>query len=105
MKKLFKDYSGSDLSSEFKSFYKKEINKIKKILIEKGCTNIETSCQFNYFFGFFTSKSGQIYYFSCSDVRHFGYKQILYRTATSYKDFTGGTNEYVKPTELNKINF
>ena len=105
MKKLFKDYSGSDLSSDFKSFYKNEMKKIKKILIEKGCTNIETSCQSYYFFGFFTSKSGQMYYFNCPDIRHFGYSIIMYRTVTSYKDFRGGSNQHVSPDKLNNINF
>jgi hypothetical protein len=103
MKKLFKDYTGSDLSIEFKNFYKKEMKKIKKILIEKGCSNIETSCQFYYFYGYFTSKTGQIYYFSCSDVRHFDYDQILYRTAKSYKDFTGGSNQYISVNLLESL--
>jgi len=89
-----KNYSGSDLSQEFKSFFRKEKNRLTKILTEKGCTNIDLSYGFYYFSGFFTAPSGQVYYISCSDVRHFEYEELLIRTAKDYKDFTGGTNQY-----------
>jgi hypothetical protein len=87
-------YRGSDLSSEFKSFFRKEKNRLKKILEARGCTKIELDYGFYYFSGFFTSESGQIYYLSCSDVRHFGYDKLLIRTAKHYKDWTGGSNQY-----------
>jgi hypothetical protein len=90
-----KNYSGSDLGSDFKSFFRKEKNRISKVLTQRGCTNLEMSYGFYYFSGFFTAPSGQIYYFSCSDVRHFGYDKLLIRTAKSYKDYTGGSNDYV----------
>ena len=87
-------YRGSDLSSEFKSFFRKEKNRLKKILEARGCTKIELDYGFYYFSGFFTASSGQIYYLSCSDVRHFGYDKLLIRTAKSYKDYSGGSNQY-----------
>lgn len=88
-------YKGSDLSNEFKSFFRSERKRITKILTEMGCTNVEMDYGFYYFNGFFTSPSGQIYYFSVSDVRHFPYERIMYRTAKHYKDWTGGMNQYV----------
>ena len=90
-----KNYSGSDLSSAFKTFFRKEEKRISDILTKKGCTNIEMNYGFYYFSGFFTSPTGQVYYLSCSDVRHFGYERLLIRTAKDYKDYTGGSNQYV----------
>lgn len=87
-------YRGSDLSSEFKSFFRKEKNRLKKILEARGCTKIELDYGFYYFSGFFTAPSGQIYYLSSSDVRDFGYNKLLIRTAKHYKDWTGGMNQY-----------
>jgi hypothetical protein len=93
------NYSGSDLSSEFKSFFRKEKKRITDILKEKGCTNIEMGYGFYYFSGFFTSPTGQAYYFSCSDVRHFPYNRLLIRTAKHYKDYTGGSNNFIGTTK------
>lgn len=90
-----KNYTGKDLGNEFRSFYLSEKRRITKALTEMGCTDIQMSRQFYYFYGFFTAKSGQKYYFSCSDIRHFPYNNLLYRTVTSYDDYTGGMNQYV----------
>lgn len=97
-----KNYSGSDLGQDFKDFFRKEKKRIGDILKEKGCTNLEMNYGFYFFSGFFTSPSGQVYYFSCSDVRHFGYSQLLIRTAKNYTDFSGGYNQYcgIKRSEL-----
>ena len=100
-----KNYSGSDLGSDFKSFFRKEKNRISKVLTQRGCTNLEMSYGFYYFSGFFTAPSGQIYYFSCSDVRHFGYDKLLIRTAKSYKDYTGGSNQWVGISKEDLMNF
>ena len=89
-----KNYSGSDLSPEFKEFFRKEKRRLTEIFKSKGCFNIEMNYGFYYFSGFFTSPTGQTYYFSCSDVRHWGYDKLLIRTAKDYKDFTGGMNQY-----------
>lgn len=98
-----KNYSGSDLGQDFKDFFRKEKKRISKVLTEMGCTNIDMHYGFYYFSGFFTSKSGQVYYFSSSDVRHFGYDKLLYRTARDYKDFTGGSNCYVSTNKLSDM--
>ena len=94
-------YRGSDLNPAFKSFFTKQKNAIKKVLIAKGCQNIKLDYGFYFFSGFFTAPNGQIYYISCSDVRYFDYNQLLIRTAKHYKDFTGGPNQYVAVSEGN----
>ena len=103
MAKALKNYTGGDLGQDFRTLFTKEKNRITKALMALGCTDIEMSRQFYYYFGFFTSKTGQIYYFSCSDVRHFTYDKILYRTATHNRDFTGGSNQYVNRNELDTL--
>jgi hypothetical protein len=100
-----KNYSGSDLSEAFKDFFRREKNRLSKIFREKGCTKFEMNYGFNYFSGFFTSPSGQIYYFSCSDVRYSGYDTLLIRTAKDYNDFTGGYNQFCGTKKSDLINF
>jgi hypothetical protein len=97
-----KNYSGADLGEDYKVYFRKMKRKISKILKDKGCTDIKMSMQFYYFYGFFTSPSGQVYYFSQSDVRHFPdeHKRLLIRTAKDYKDFTGGPNQYCEIDSL-----
>ena len=100
-----KNYSGSDLGQDFKSFFRKEKARITKILQERGCTKIEMNYGFYYFSGFFTAPSGQVYYFSCSDVRHSTYCQLLIRTAKDYSDFSGGSNNFVETDKESLMNF
>jgi len=70
---------------------KREIKKAIAHLVD----NLEFSREHFYFSGFFTRRSdNQIFYFSVSDVRGHN-DQLLIRTATSYKDYTGGGNNYV----------
>jgi len=88
------NYSGSDLSQEFKDFFQKEKSRISKILKAKKCTQIKMSYGFYYFSGFFTAPSGQVYYFSSSDVRYYIHSRLLIRTAKDYKDYIGGINQY-----------
>lgn len=97
-------YKGSDLSPEFKRWFRKEKKRLTEILKQKGCTDIQFDYGFYYFSGFFTSQSGQIYYMCSSDVRFFPNNDYYYRTAKSYKDYTGGSNSYVKPQNFNSIN-
>ncbi len=99
-----KHYTGRDLGEDFRSFFRAERKKIKAALTPLGCTDIQMSRQFYYYYGFFTAPSGQIYYFSIDDVRHgFDNGKMLYRTATSYKDFTGGANTYIVKSNLRDI--
>ncbi len=44
--------------------------------------------------GFFTHE-GEIYYFSLSDLR-WSKSELFIRLADNYKDYTGGTNQYLK---------
>ena len=98
----FKNYSGP-VTTEFKSFYSKEKKRINETLKKLGCSNVMMSRQYYYFYGFFTAPSGQVYYFSCSDVRHWPYSQILYRKAKDYLDFSGGNNCYIDKDKLSEI--
>lgn len=100
-----KNYSGSDLGQDFKQFFRREKKRLTEILKAKGCTQIELGYGFYYFSGFFTSPSGQVYYLSCSDVRHFDYNRLLIRTAQHYKDYTGGSNQYCSTDKQSLINF
>ncbi len=99
-----KHYTGSDLGQDFRTFFTKEKRRIKKVLTEMGCTNLEMSRQFYYYCGFFTSPSGQTYYFSISDVRHgFNDGKLMYRTAKDRKDFRGGANQWVDRNDLESM--
>ena len=68
-----------------------------------GCTKVEISKP-NHFdmSGFFQRPSGQIWYFRIGDIRWSKDKMLL-RTAESFSDFTGGTNQYV--SLKNEIDF
>jgi hypothetical protein len=99
------NYKGKDLSPDFKKFFQKEKKWITNTLKQKECTNIQMGYGFYYFSGFFTSPSGQAYYFSCADVRHFNYDKLLIRTARDYKDFTGGPNQYCKTNPQSLLDF
>ena len=96
-------YKGNDLGQDFKEFFRREKRRITANLKQIGCTNVQMDYGFYYFMGFFTSESGQLYYFSCSDVRHFGYTRLLYRTAKHNKDYTGGMNQYVDTNKLKEM--
>lgn len=81
--------------STFKSEFRKELKKI-------GAQEIVFSKGHFYLSGFFT-RNRQIWYFSISDVRDGIYKygswNLLYRTAKSYKDYSGGQNNYINICE------
>lgn len=80
---------------EWKSFYSKFRNRFKKELQKIGVTNIEINQGHYFVYGFFTTQNNNIYYFSVGDVRWSDGK-LLYRTAKSYKDYTGGGNCFVE---------
>lgn len=97
--------SSASETPEFKNFFSTFKREFKRELEALGATDIKFSKGHFYVSGFFTSKTGQAYYFSLSDVRGMNVRirmnpgstmnQLLYRTAESYKDFTGGMNQYV----------
>lgn len=77
-----------------KAAYKKELSFLKKTLKKMGATDIKFSSGYYYFSGFATI-AGKILYFSCNDARSWEFeKKLLIRTAESYKDFSGGMNNY-----------
>lgn len=88
--------SSSTLTPEFAQFYRTFKNEFTKELKSIGATAIVFSRGHFYISGFFTV-DGQAWYFSISDVRGSEYRmpQLMYRTAKHYKDYTGGSNQWV----------
>ena len=87
--------SGTRTTPEFDSFFRMTRNDFKKSLSDVADT-IELSKGHFYFTGFLTRKSdGQVIYFSISDVRYFPGDKMLIRLAKHYKDYSGGSNNYV----------
>ena len=92
--------SSSGKTPEFMAFtkvFKKEFTSELKSI---AATDIIFSIGHFYISGFFTV-NGQPYYFSSPDVRDMNYslginRQLLYRTAKDYKDYSGGVNRYAK---------
>ena len=97
--------SSSGTTQEFLNFVRTFKREFTKELKSIGATDIKIGKGHFYVSGFFTSVSGQVYYFSLSDVRGMDYaltnnpdnvqSQLMYRTARDYKDFTGGGNQWV----------
>ena len=94
-------YKGSDLDPTFKAFFRTQKSRITKHLKSLGCTEIKIDYGFHFYSGFFTSASGQVYYFSTTDCRM--KHEIYYRTAKDYKDYTGGHNVWIDPYKLSDI--
>jgi len=86
--------SSSSKTPQFIDFARKFRSELKKELKKQDAENFKISVGHFYISGFFTLK-GQIFYFSLSDVRGsiMGNK-LLIRTATDYKDYTGGSNHF-----------
>ena len=64
-------------------------------VLKSHCKKIEISKpnQFDVS-GFFELNSGEIYYFSISDLR-WDKNEMLIRTANDFKDYTGGSNGFI----------
>lgn len=89
--------SSSTLTPEFKKFFTEFKKEIKKELSKVGATEFELTRGHFYCSGFFKAFSGQLYYISLSDVRHdFLDPTMLIRTAKNNKDFSGGSNNYIR---------
>jgi short-subunit dehydrogenase len=87
---------GGYTSKSFKSFARKFKNSIAKELAKKNCTITAFNVGHYYLSGFFRNANDRCFYFSISDVRHFDFGNMLYRTAKHEKDYTGGSNQYVR---------
>ena len=93
-KKEFESNSG--LTPQLKNFSMTFKREFKALLKELGAVEININKGHFHLSGFFKLKDERIYYFSLSDVRSFK-GSMLIRTATDFKDYTGGSN--------NDINF
>lgn len=89
--------SSSTTTPQWDTFYKVAVQYFKKIL-KPLAIDIKMSKGHFYLSGFFTSRSGQVYYFSIPDVRWSDHKLLL-RTAKDYKDYTGGGNMFIPINE------
>jgi len=92
--------SSSTKTPEFKQFARDFLSDIKKVC--DGYEIVEKSVGHFYVSGFL-KKEGKYFYFSISDVRSFPgewFNNILVRTAKNEKDYTGGSNNYAKLTNL-----
>lgn len=92
--------SSSQLTPEFAAFFRTFKSEFSKELKSVEATNIVFSRGHFYLSGFFT-KDNKVFYFSISDVRGIcpipfveGFA-MLYRTAKDYKDYTGGSNQWI----------
>jgi hypothetical protein len=85
--------SNYEMSYDFDKFYRTFSREFKKLLTSLGCTNVKLSKGYFFLSGFFTCPNGQVVYVSLEDWRWM--TTFLIRKAKSYKDSTGGGNEYL----------
>ena len=90
--------SSSGKTLEFKAFVTQYKKDIKTELKNIGATDVKFRVGHFEVSGNFTIGT-QCYYFSTSDVRNPNISQLMYRTCTDYKDYSGGYNQWVKWTE------
>lgn len=87
---------GGYISEDFKKFARTYKNYVKRVCKAHNWELVEFSTG-HYYCSWFIKNGEKYIYCSFSDVRHFQkewYKLILYRTAKSEKDYTGGSNNY-----------
>jgi hypothetical protein len=102
--------SGSVNSEEFNDFFEKFKTSFTNELKKVKATKLQFSKGHFYISGFFTVGE-QVMYFSVSDVRSYlttdwkGTPQMLIRRADNYKDYSGGSNNFVtiEPNMSKKI--
>lgn len=82
---------------------KQNLNLIKKELKKIKARDIKIKINYHYFSGFF-KVNDNIFYLSCFDERYNPkyMDNILIRTAESFKDFSGGKNNFSNIENLNK---
>lgn len=87
--------SSSSRTPQYLQFHRTFKKEFTKALSTIGCTNVEIGKP-NHFdlSGFFTAPNNQIWYFSLSDLR-WSKDSLLIRTASHYKDWSGGGNNYI----------
>jgi|GEM_PF-2080612 len=80
---------------EFHRIFKKEFTVILKPYTEEMLIHKPNHFDIS---GFFKLKDGEIYYFSIGDLR-WDKGVMLIRTAENYKDYTGGSNNFIAVNE------
>jgi hypothetical protein len=86
--------SSSSRTPEYLAWHKLFKREFTKFLTAKGASNIAIGNPNHFDMSGFFTLGNAIWYFRVGDLR--GFKDnMLIRTATHYKDFTGGRNEYV----------
>ena len=93
LKNGIEDYGGI-VSNDFKKFCREFKTDFKKELAKIGGTNYKQNNGHYYISAFFTYKD-KCYYISLSDCRYFSNDSLLIRECKDYKDYTGGTNNYI----------
>ncbi len=83
---------------QWKVYYRKISAAMRSELKKNGYLNVKFTRGHKSLSGFVTHKNGTIVYISIS--ADFNPNNVLIRTATSYKDFTGGRNQYTTPADL-----
>ena len=78
-------------NAQTKHTYSKIVSKLRKALKSEGFTDIKFSYGY-FYFSCFATRNGKVLYSFISDSRNMDLKTIYMRTATDYKDFTGGQN-------------
>lgn len=89
--------SSSTLTKQFSSFSRLFKREFKQLLFVFGASKIEISRGHFGLSGFFQIAE-QIWYFSLGDVR-WSKGSMLVRTAESFTDYTGGSNNHVAMDE------
>ena len=86
--------SSSSRTPEYMKFHRVFKKQFPKLLKEKFDIDQVIISKPNHFdaHGFFSLKNGNIWYFSVGDLRWD--KTFMIRTATSFEDYTGGSNAY-----------
>ena len=81
--------NSSSSTPQWNDFYKEAVKYFKGEL-SGYVSDLTMNKGHFYFSGFLTNRKGKIFYFCSLDVR--GQKRMYIRTATDYKDYTGGSN-------------
>lgn len=86
--------SSSGKTPEYLAWHRTFKREFTKFLQERGASSIMIGKPNHFDMSGFFTMGIQLWYFSISDLR--GFKDnMLVRTAKHYKDFTGGTNQYI----------
>jgi len=85
--------SSSGRTPEYLAWHRLFKREFSKFLTEYGATDIQIGKPNHFNMSGFFTVNGQAWYFSISDIR-WSKDKMLIRTAKSYKDYTGGMNQY-----------